>query len=193
MKNKNKKSLFDLAESQQGYFTTQQAEECSYSRSNFKRFLSSGEWIKELRGVYRLARYPIQDRPELVLWTLWSRNKKGIPQGVWSHETALDIHDLTDMMPVKMHMTVPKTFRRNQKTPSALFLHYEVLRSKDIQTRQGYFVTSPMKTLIDVANNESIALDQLELGVQQALKRGLITRKEIERNPLAEILIRYIP
>lgn len=193
MKNRNKKSLFELAESQQGYFTTQQAEECGYSRSNFKRFLSSGEWIKELRGVYRLARYPIQDRPELVLWTLWSRNKKGVPQGVWSHETALDIHDLTDMMPVKMHMTVPKTFRRSQKVPSVLFLHYGILCSKDVETRQGYFVTSPIKTLIDVANNESIPLDQLELGVQQALKRGLITRKEIERNPLAEILIRYIP
>lgn len=193
MRQENKQKLFEMAESQQGYFTSQQAEECGYSRSNFHRFLKTGEWIKEIRGIYRLAQYPIQDRPELVLWTLWSRNKKGKPQGVWSHETALDIHELTDVMPAKMHMTVPKGFRRTQIVPKVLTLHYGDLPSQDIEVRQGYFVTTPLRTLVDVVSDESISIDQVELGIRQAIERGMISVREIERKESAKILLRYIP
>src|SRR5688572_4936181 len=110
MSKNSRDRLFEVADRQQGFFTSQQAENCGFHRSHFRRFLDSGEWVKEIRGIYRLSRYPILDRPELVLWTLWSRNKQGESQGVWSHETALDIYEITDVMPAKMHMTVPTEF-----------------------------------------------------------------------------------
>jgi predicted transcriptional regulator of viral defense system len=165
----NKDKLFEVADRQQGYFTSSQAEVCGIHRSHFQRFLMSGEWIREFRGIYRLSRYPIQERAELVLWSLWSRNKRGEPQGVWSHETALDIYEVTDVMPVKMHMTVPKGFRRNQPIPEVLVLHYQDLLSEDIEQRQGYRVTKPIKTLVDIAEEQSISQDQLKLGVHQAI------------------------
>jgi len=112
--------LFNMTDRQQGFFTAKQAEKCGYARSNFHLKLSSGEWTKELRGIYRLGRYPVTDRPELVLWSLWSRNNQDIPQGTWSHETALDIHELSDVMPTKMHMTVPVHFRRRLAIPRIL-------------------------------------------------------------------------
>src|SRR5215204_1717827 len=99
----NKHQLFEMADRQQGYFTNAQAEQCGFSRTNFHRYLSNGEWVKEGRGIYRLTQYPITNRPELVLWSLWSRNKSGAAQGVWSYETALDIYELSDVMPAKMH------------------------------------------------------------------------------------------
>ena len=188
MDQSSKDRLFQLADSQQGYFTSQQAEDCGFHRSHFHRFLDSGEWVKEIRGVYRLLRYPIQERPELVLWSLWSRSKQGQPQGVWSHETALDIYELTDVMPAKMHMTVPKEFRRSHATPEVLVLHYQELLKTDSEIRQGYRVTTPLKTLIDVVNDQSISQDQVELGIQQALKQGLISHPEIQRNRAAHIL-----
>jgi predicted transcriptional regulator of viral defense system len=48
-----------------------------------------------------------------MLWWLWSKNREGVSQGVYRHETALSLHDLTDLMPSKLHMTVPKSFRRS--------------------------------------------------------------------------------
>ena len=192
MKHDSKERLFGIADRQQGYFTSQQAEECGYSRSNFHRFLKSGEWVREIRSIYRLSHYPLQDRPELVLWTLWSRNKKGKPQCVWSHETALDIHDLSDVMPAKMHMTVPQEFRRNQDMPKHLIIHYGNLSAQDIEVRQGYRVTTPLKTIIDVVNEQRTSLDQIELAIQQALERGLISKREIQRNDSAGILERFI-
>lgn len=188
----NKNKLFEIADRQQGYFTSSQAEECGFHRSHFHRYVESENWIKEHRGVYRLAHYPIQDREELVLWSLWSRNKQGEPQAVWSHETALDIYELTDIMPAKMHMTVPNHFRRNQTIPGVLVLHYSNLIPQDIQTRQGYRVTTALKTLVDIIKDKSISEDQIELGIKQAINRGLISKQEIDRSEQAMLLKQFI-
>ena len=180
--------LFEIADRQQGYFTSQQAEECGFSRPNFHFKLRSGEWSKEQRGIYRLTRYPISERPELVLWTLWSRDKKGTPQGVWSHETALDIHELSDMMPAKMHMSVPMRFRKKIEIPKILRLHFADLIESNIETRQGFKVTTPLQTLIDVIDEGVVPQEQVIQAIREALQRGLISRQNLIQTPQ---LIRY--
>lgn len=192
MPKKPKKLLFDIADSQLGYFTHQQAESCGIPSSHFHRFLKSGEWIKEQRGIYKLSHYPVQDRSELVLWSLWSRNKEGIPLGVWSHETALDFFDLTDVMPPKMHLTVPKSFRRSQKIPDILILHREDLDEKDVEVLRRYRITKPLKTLIDIERSHRISYEQIKLGIQQAIDKGLISKREIQRREDANILTKYL-
>lgn len=179
----SKDKLFEIADRQQGFFITRQAEECGFSRSNFHLKIQSGEWIKEMRGIYRLAHYPITERPELVLWILWSCNRKGEPQGVWSHDTALDIYELSDVMPSKMHMSVPSNFRRRSDIPRVLSLHFIDIPQSDTETRQGYQVTKPLRTLIDVINEGKIAPDQITQALKEALQRGLISRKEVESEP----------
>ncbi len=179
MSRSSKDRLFEVADRQQGYFTSQQAEECGFYRSHFRRFIVSGEWVKEIRGVYRLVRYPVHDRSELVLWTLWSRNKQGEPQGVWSHQTALDIYELSDLMPAKMHMTVPTGFRRGSAIPAVLCLHYADLESSAVEKRRGYWVTSALQTLMDLANEGRVSPDLIAQGLVQALERGLVSRRDL--------------
>ena len=171
--------LFEIADRQQGFFTAKQAEKCGYARSNFHLRFSSGEWIQEGRGLYRLGHYPTIDRPELILWSLWSRNRQDLPQGVWSHETALDIHELSDVMPAKMHMTVPPTFRRRSEIPKVLCLHHAFLKKSDIEERQGYRVTLPLKTLIDIVEAGTVADNFILQAVHQATERGIILQKEL--------------
>ncbi len=95
-------------------------------------------------------------------------------------------------MPAKMHMTVPVGFRRSQAIPDVLVLHFRDLTDEDFEVRQGYRVTTPLKTLIDVVTDHCISQDQMELGIQQALSQGLISKREIQRNDAAHILMRYI-
>lgn len=175
-----KDRLFQIADSQQGYFTNLQAEECGYARSHFGRYLLSGDWIRELRGVYRLAHYPVTDRGELVVWSLWSRSKEGIIQGVWSHETALDVYELSDNMPSKMHMTVSKSFRKRVPIPSILVLHYSNLREQEVRSQQGYLITTPLKTLVDVIEQGSLSHDLLLQALKEAWQKGLISEKDVE-------------
>ncbi len=180
--------LLEIAESQQGYFTSRQAVECGFSRANFHRKLRSGKWCKEgLRGIYRLANYPSPARPELALWTLWSANKQGHPLGIWSHETALDIHGLSDVAPAKLHMSVPKNFRRSTAIPNVLCLHFvDEIPPSNIEQRQGYRVTTPLRTLGDVIRegviqNEQIEVAILDLGIKKSLIKGLATIQEMEQ------------
>lgn len=189
---KKKEDLFHKANSQLGFFTTKQAEECGFSRQNFHRLLNSGEWTKEERGIYKLSYYPLLDRPELSLWSLWSQDKQGHPQGVWSHETALDIYEIADVMPVKMHMSVPTTFRSRKKRPPFLTLHYQNLRKNDIEERDGYRITTPIKTLIDVQEDQKVDEDQIAMAVKNAMDTGLITKKDILQNSKAKDLLKYL-
>ena len=182
----NKKNLlFKIADRQQGYFTSSQAEECGFLRFHFQRYILSGEWTKEQRGIYRLTRYPVTDRPELALWSLWSRNKEGQAQGIWSHETALDIYKLCDVLPSKMHMTVPKFFRKSTSSAPLLILHHLSLSENEVRAQQGYRITTPLRTLIDLAEEESLSHDLLTQVLKKALRKGLLCQNDIEITPAA--------
>ncbi len=183
----SKDRLFQIADSQQGYFTSAQATECGYSRTNFHRYIGSGEWIKEQRGIYRLARYPVTSHPDLVLWGLWSRNSTGKIQGVWSHETALELYELSDVMPAKMHMTVPKRFRKWTAIPKHIIFHFAHLSDADVISQQGYLVTTPLKTIIDIVEEGKLSEDLMVQAIQDALQKGLISRKQLNEAASVEI------
>src|SRR5215470_17482939 len=102
--------LFEFAEQQQGFFTAKQAKTAGFAENTHPYHVQAGNWIREYRGIYRLASFPRGERPDLMMWSLWSRNRGETIQGVYSHQTALTLHDLSDVMPAKLHMTVPPTF-----------------------------------------------------------------------------------
>jgi hypothetical protein len=73
--------LFEVAEQQQGYFTTKQAKAAGFAGNPHPYHVKVGNWIREISGVYRLALFPMTERPELVLWALWSRNRNEEVEG----------------------------------------------------------------------------------------------------------------
>jgi hypothetical protein len=174
--------LFEVAQSQAGFFTAKQAEDAGFDRSHHTYHVQAGNWEREHRGVFRLKSYPLAERPDLILWSLWSRGTDHKPQGVYSHQTALGIHDLSDLMPEKLFMTVPETFRRSAKIPAILQLRAANLPEHAIEQREGYRVTRPMQTILDVANSHVISEDMLRQAFRQARKRGLVTEMEIREN-----------
>lgn len=175
----NEGRLWTIAEQQEGFFTTRQALEAGYFDPNFSRMITSGKWIRENHGVYRLVRYPFPERPELIQWSLWSRNKAGTVQGVWSHETALELRDVSDVNPVKMHLTVPQGFRK--KPPGFILLHYHNLGDPEIEERKGYFVTTPLRTLVDVFREGKLSHDLLVQSVREMVNNGLVLQMELQR------------
>ena len=173
--------LFAIAEGQDGYFTMAQALEAGFARSTHSYHVKAGNWIREHRGIYRLKRYPVSEAGQLVLWSLWSRDRSGVPQGVYSHETALAMRDLSDVNPAKLHMTVPPGFRRNGETPGVLVLHKARLSPADVIRERGYALTRPMRAILDCAANGDADRDLLQQALEQGLLRGLITRPELKR------------
>src|SRR5664279_4010043 len=93
------RQLFEFAEQQQGFFTTKQAKAAGFAENTHPYHVQVGNWIREHRGIYRLALFPAADRPDLVLWALWSRNRNEEVEGAYSHHTALSLYDLSDLNP----------------------------------------------------------------------------------------------
>jgi len=175
--------LFETADAQQGFFTAKQAKQLGYSESSMVYHARVGNWIREHRGIYRLARYPLGERPDIMLWYLWSCNRREEPQGVYSHETALALYDLSDINPARLHMSVPRGFRRNSPIPDILDLHIADVPPSDIRQMYGVAVTHPLRTILDVVQEGALPEDMLRQAVSEALARGLVTRRESRRLP----------
>jgi predicted transcriptional regulator of viral defense system len=172
-------SLFEIAEGQQGYFTAKQAADAGYQLGSQAHHAKSGNWVRVERGIYRLARFPQSSEEQLVIYALWSRNRAGEPEGVYSHQTALSIHELSDVNPAKLHMTVPTAFRRNAETPKILVLHRASLDEENVEQRQGFAVTRPLRTIIDLTAAEAVSRDIVEQALMEGRKRGLITIRDL--------------
>jgi Transcriptional regulator, AbiEi antitoxin len=171
--------LFELAEGQQGYFTAAQAVESGFGRSTHSYHVHSGNWVREHRGIYRLRRFPQSADGQLVLWSLWSRDRNGVPQGVYSHLTALSIKELSDANPTKLHMTVPPRFRRGSDEPAILVLHKAPLSADEILQERGYAVTIPLRAILDAAESGAASRDMIQQAITGGRTRGLITRRQI--------------
>jgi predicted transcriptional regulator of viral defense system len=174
------KNLYQIALEQDGYFTTKQAINAGYDTNSHPYHIKTGNWIREHRGIYRLANYPIGDRPDLMLWYLWSRNRNEEPQGIYSHETSLTIHNLTDLNPSKLHMTVPKDFRRNSRIPDILVLHYGDILPAETDQMYGVKITNPIRTIIDIIMEGNLSEDLLSQAILEAINRGAVTKSELQ-------------
>ena len=189
------KELYQLAESQSGYFTTKQASALGYASNKRIYHVRARNWVREHRGIYRLARFPEPDRPDLILWMLWSRDRSDQPTGVFSHQTALSLHDLTDANPARLDLTVPAGFRRGTPIPKVLRLHRGDVPPEDGEIIFGVPVTNAMRTILDVWTEGSLPRPDLREAFRESTKRGAITKTQVancqrdaERAPvLAEI------
>lgn len=175
--------LLTIASGQGGYFTAAQALSVGYTYRQQHFHRERGNWLPIDRGLFRLRDYPSSSYEDLIRWAFWSRDRRGRIQAVVSHESALAFHELGDVMPAKLHLTVPKGFRK--RPPGAGALHYAALATPDIEHHEGFLVTTPLRAIKDVAES-TLSPEHLIKALQEALSRGLIRRKQLEENGVSE-------
>ena len=185
------KVLYQVAEGQQGLFTARQAVQAGYDERNHPYHVKSGNWTKEHRGIYRLKNFPYFPDSQFSLWSLWSCNKKGQVQGVYSHETALQLYNLSDLSPPKLHITVPVNFRRSSPIPDILVLYKDTLKPSEWQTIAGYRVTTPTRTLFDIISSQSISKEFISQTIREGLSRGLFPKQKLKRYGLLETVSKF--
>jgi predicted transcriptional regulator of viral defense system len=186
----SRRKLFETAQAQSGFFTTRQAVATGFASNTHPYHVRSGNWIREYRGIYRLADYPTLERPDLMIGYLWSRDRHQNPQGVYSHETALGLYELSDANPRKLHMTVPRKFRRMAPPPAMIVLHRADIPVEDTQEILGVRCTTPLRTIVDLAGEQRTEITLLRQAVREALARGLVRRDQFERQYLPPLLHR---
>ncbi len=169
--------LYDVAERQAGYFTASQALDAGYSHASQSYHHRAGNWLRGGWGIYRLAHFPHAAGEDFVRLMLWSRDRAGVVHAVVSHESALQVYELSDVLPHETHLIVPRRFRK--KPPVGVVLYRANLAKDDVRERDGYRITTPLRTLLDVAAS-SLSLEHLEAATSEALERGLVRRRALE-------------
>jgi predicted transcriptional regulator of viral defense system len=174
------RALMQIAQEQQGYFTTKQALEAGYADNTHPYHVRAGNWLRIQRGIYRLADLSPAEDGFTPAYLLWTRGRNGKPVGVLSHETALSYFRLGDFNPPKIHITVPADFRRNSPTPKAVVLHRDRLAPAEITLLRGMRICRVARALCDVVRNSPVALEECQLVAKEARRRGLILEGEIK-------------
>ncbi len=105
----------------------------------------------------------------------------GRERAVVSHESALDLHELSDVIPDAIHLTVPRS-RRYLPTLSGVRLHTSTnpLDATEVVERDGIAVTTPARSILDAAES-GVAPEQIEMAVRQAVSRGIVTADQLRR------------
>jgi predicted transcriptional regulator of viral defense system len=175
MKNKNREEpdqdeLYRIAEPQGGYFTSAQGARTGFSRKLLWHYQKTHKFLRVAHGIYRLGRFPSSGFEDLfVAWL------KCGPKSFISHESALALYDLSDVLPAEVHVTVPRTASRRRK---GIRMHTNRLRPVDVVKREGLPVTSVPRTIGDVART-GLSEDHVARAIRDALQRGLTTRQAL--------------
>jgi predicted nucleotidyltransferase len=163
--------LYEIAESQQGYFTSADARSLGYDYPHQHFHVKKANWVRVDHGIFRLKNFPSGSHEDLIRWWLWTRKK-----GTISHETAVAVYDLGDILPATVHLTVPPDFRK--KPPKGVSLHKAKLVAADFEMRDGFPVTTPLRTIADLALSH-IDPERLSAVVKEALQQGLVEKKDL--------------
>jgi predicted transcriptional regulator of viral defense system len=164
--------LYETAESQAGYFAARQARESGFTWERLSGNVKTGRFTRVRRGIYRLTQFPGSEYEDL--YVAWLRTG---PDSVISHESALALYDLSDVLPSEIHLIVPRTSSRRRPD---IRQHTHRLGTYEVTTREGLPVTTVVRTLADVAAS-GLAEEQVRLAIREAVERGL-TSVEVLRH-----------
>jgi predicted transcriptional regulator of viral defense system len=167
--------LFEAAVGQDGYFTTKQAADAGYYPQLLLKYLKNGRVTRVRRGVYRIVHFPAGEHEDLATLWLWSEKK-----AVFSHETALMLHDLSDALPRKVHLTLPASWaKRRLRIPKGVLVHHDDVRRNELVDVGAVPVTNVRRTLLDCAGAH-VSPEILEVAIKQAQARGLIDKPDVK-------------
>jgi len=168
-------ALFRVAESQSGFFSAAQAREAGYSARLLSHHAGQQLIERRARGVYRLVHFPqLTDAEDLVVHWLWSER-----QGVYSHTTALQLHQLSDAMPARATMTLPLDWaKRRLRVPTAVRLRFADLDESDRVVLRGVPVTTAARTVNDCAQAH-VEPHLVGQALREGLERGLFRKDEV--------------
>jgi predicted transcriptional regulator of viral defense system len=167
--------LFEVASDQAGYFTAPQARACGFSWALLWYHVKTGRFVRVRQGLYRFRDYPSSPREHVLAAWL----SVGKDTAVVSHESALDLLGLSDVIPGAVHLTVPRTKRGLPSVPGVtIHTTTQPLESTDRVVRDGMVVTSATRSILDAAEAGS-APEQIEMAVAQAVERGQVMPEQL--------------
>ena len=164
-------ALNKLAQRQHGVFSSAQAAQIGVAREQLARAARSGVLRRVRQGVYAIGGTP----PSMWEPALAAALAAG-PGAVISHQSAAAVHHFDHASLAIPELTVPLAFRH--RLPGALVHRSARLGSADVVQRYGARVTSPARTLIDLAPR--LGPELIEREIDEGLLKHRLTVAELK-------------
>jgi predicted transcriptional regulator of viral defense system len=99
---------------------------------------------------------------------------------VISYESALALYGISDVLPSRMHITIPEKSRFQRRViPTRIVVHNADLGADEVNTSRGIPVTTVDRTIVDVI--ESGRLDVAAKAIEDAVREGYLSRSSALR------------
>ncbi|QLQ11554.1 MAG: type IV toxin-antitoxin system AbiEi family antitoxin domain-containing protein [Nocardioidaceae bacterium] len=166
--------LWEIALDQHGFVTTDDARALDVAPHALKLLAQRGTLRREAHGVYRFERFPsspADDYRQAVLWT-------GRPEAALSHETALDLLELAEVNPDRIHLTVPVGSRVRRQGGEHIVVHAETLTPDQISWWQGIRCVTAATAIRQVIAAGATQVHLIRQAIDTARDNGAITAAE---------------
>jgi predicted transcriptional regulator of viral defense system len=178
------RELLPRAVAQHGLLTPDDAVAIGGTAHVLVQLAHRGQLERVGRRIYRvpeLAGDPLEQYQEALL---------RLPAAVLSHDTALDLHDLCDINPIKVHVTIPAATRIRAELPAWLTVHRRDLADGETTWHEGLAIITPARAIIDGIETH-VGQRFIDEAREAATRRGLLSTREaqaVERALVAERL-----
>jgi very-short-patch-repair endonuclease len=159
-----------LIEQQHGVISRGQLLSLSYTPKAIEHRLRIGRLHRVWRGVYAVGRRELSEEGQLMAAVLACGGETAI-----SHDSAGYRWQFRRRKPIEIELSVPAHVRRSQR---GISIHRSVdLCPESVTTQQGIPITTPARTIIDLASR--LSTGPLEAAISEADKLGLVSSDEL--------------
>jgi hypothetical protein len=161
-----------IAIRQHGAISWEQVQQLGMCRGQVWRRVRSGEWVRALRDVWRLSW-----AESTWMQKVWCASLRGGSEALISHQSAAWLWELDGVRLETVDLSAPY---RLESSAAWFAPHRVALIPRQMRrTRRGIALTSPSRTLVDLAGVlERGALQQL---MEQAFRRKIVSAAELRR------------
>lgn len=161
--------ILAIAQDQHGFVRTADLREHDLDARRLNDYCRRGLADRLGYGIYRIKLVPPSQWDEFMQATVWADGR-----GVLSHETALDLHDLCDVNPSHIDITVPKRYRTHRDVPSTYRLHHRDLSQEEVRYAEGVPIVTPARAIAD-GIEAGLRPSLIDQAIDTAARQALVT------------------
>lgn len=176
-------SLLEVATDHYGLVTPDDARELGIDPQRLVVMADRGVIERADRGIYRFPTIPHTPLDQLMQATLWPRRR-----GVLSHATALDLHELCDVNPAQIDITIPRSMRLRREVPALYVLHRRDLQSEEQTLHEGIPVVSPLRAILD-GIEAHLRGGLVEQAIDTARRHGVLRKDQLATIKELQLLV----
>lgn len=129
---------FDFAVDRNGFITFDDLRKLGEDPTMLRLWFARGRIDRVGHGIYRFRQVPPSPLDAYMLATLWP-----VGRGVLSHHTALELHELCDINPSRIHITLPTGYRPRRRGGESYVVHHENLHEDEVTWHEGIRIVTP--------------------------------------------------